>query len=225
MESQSVDTVEFRYGQRQQWNKGAVGWRKRGLSSMPRPLTSASAWWSWRASRRGAGCLTWPRARVSRHSRRRLWPEPRARSWPPTSLPRCWPTAANARRRPASRTSSRRVRGGLGAQARRRRRHLRPCRQQRLLLRGHLVEREPNAPRGGRSVRIREKGSARGACDCARCYAPCQRKSMRPFEMRGHEMKGWLRVDAESVSTKRALEPWVGESVAFARALPPKEKN
>ena len=29
----------------------------------------------------------------------------------------------------------------------------------------------------------------------------------RPFEMRGREMKGWLRVDAESVSTKRALEP------------------
>ena len=29
----------------------------------------------------------------------------------------------------------------------------------------------------------------------------------RPFEMRGREMKGWLRVDAESVSTKRALGP------------------
>jgi hypothetical protein len=42
--------------------------------------------------------------------------------------------------------------------------------------------------------------------------------------LRGLEMKGWLRVDAESVSTKRALEPWVMESVAFARALPPKKK-
>src|SRR6266496_1728905 len=47
----------------------------------------------------------------------------------------------------------------------------------------------------------------------------------RPFEMRGREMKGWLRVDAESVSTKRALEPWAMQSVAFARALPPKEKK
>jgi len=46
----------------------------------------------------------------------------------------------------------------------------------------------------------------------------------RPFEMRG-EMKGWLRVDAESVSTKRALEPWAMQSVPFARALPPKEKK
>jgi hypothetical protein len=43
-------------------------------------------------------------------------------------------------------------------------------------------------------------------------------------EMRGREVKGRLRVDAESVSTKRALEPWVMESVAFARALPPKKK-
>src|SRR5436853_1100690 len=29
MESQTVDAVEFRDGQRQQWNKGAEGWRKR----------------------------------------------------------------------------------------------------------------------------------------------------------------------------------------------------
>src|SRR5919106_6537922 len=29
MESQAVDAVEFRDGQRQQWNKGAEGWRKR----------------------------------------------------------------------------------------------------------------------------------------------------------------------------------------------------
>ena len=48
--------------------------------------------------------------------------------------------------------------------------------------------------------------------------------SARPIEMRGLEMKGWRRVDAESVSTKRELEPWVMESVAFARALPPKKK-
>jgi hypothetical protein len=44
-------------------------------------------------------------------------------------------------------------------------------------------------------------------------------------EQKRLEMKGWLRVDAESVSTKRALEPWAMQSVAFARALPPKEKK
>ena len=55
--------------------------------------------------------------------------------------------------------------------------------------------------------------------------SPRAKPGARPFEMRGREMKGWLRVDAESVSTKRALEPWAMRSVAFARALPPKEKK
>jgi hypothetical protein len=44
----------------------------------------------------------------------------------------------------------------------------------------------------------------------------------RPFEMRGRELRGWLRVDAEGVRTKRGLEPWVRRGVAYARSLPPK---
>ncbi len=40
--------------------------------------------------------------------------------------------------------------------------------------------------------------------------------------MRGREMKGWLRVDAEGVRTKRALDSWVRRCVAFARSLPAK---
>jgi TfoX/Sxy family transcriptional regulator of competence genes len=44
----------------------------------------------------------------------------------------------------------------------------------------------------------------------------------RPFEMRGREMRGWLRVDADGLSTKRQLEPWVARGVAYARSLPPK---
>src|SRR3954471_1176830 len=44
----------------------------------------------------------------------------------------------------------------------------------------------------------------------------------RPFEMRGREMQGWLRVDSEGVRTKRQLEPWVRRGVAYARSLPPK---
>jgi TfoX/Sxy family transcriptional regulator of competence genes len=43
-----------------------------------------------------------------------------------------------------------------------------------------------------------------------------------PMEMRGREMAGWLRVDAEGVRTKRQLEPWVKRGVAYARSLPPK---
>ena len=43
-----------------------------------------------------------------------------------------------------------------------------------------------------------------------------------PFEMRGREMQGWLRVDDEGVGTKRQLEPWVRRGLAYARSLPPK---
>jgi len=44
----------------------------------------------------------------------------------------------------------------------------------------------------------------------------------RPFEMRGREMQGWLRVDAEGLRTKRQLDPWVKRGVVYARSLPPK---
>ena len=44
----------------------------------------------------------------------------------------------------------------------------------------------------------------------------------RPFEMRGREMRGWVRVDPEGVQTKRQLEPWVRRGVAYARSLPAK---
>jgi TfoX/Sxy family transcriptional regulator of competence genes len=43
-----------------------------------------------------------------------------------------------------------------------------------------------------------------------------------PFKMRGRGLKGWLRVDAEGVRTKRQLEPWVRRAVGYARSLPPK---
>lgn len=44
----------------------------------------------------------------------------------------------------------------------------------------------------------------------------------RPFEMRGREMHGWLRVDPEGLQTKRQLAPWVTRGVAYARSLPVK---
>src|SRR6185295_13505583 len=36
----------------------------------------------------------------------------------------------------------------------------------------------------------------------------------RPFEMRGREMQGWLRVGDEGLRTRRELEPWVRRGVA-----------
>jgi TfoX/Sxy family transcriptional regulator of competence genes len=43
-----------------------------------------------------------------------------------------------------------------------------------------------------------------------------------PMEMRGRSMRGWLRVDAQDVRTKRELAKWVERGVTYARALPPK---
>jgi TfoX/Sxy family transcriptional regulator of competence genes len=45
----------------------------------------------------------------------------------------------------------------------------------------------------------------------------------RTMEMRGREMRGWLRVDADDVGTKEELSAWVERGVSFARSLPPKQ--
>ncbi len=44
----------------------------------------------------------------------------------------------------------------------------------------------------------------------------------RPMEMRGREMRGWLRVDAEDLKTKRELSRWVTRGRDYARSLPAK---
>lgn len=44
----------------------------------------------------------------------------------------------------------------------------------------------------------------------------------RPMEMRGRQMRGWLRVDSDDVRTKRQLEKWVKLGSDYAQSLPPK---
>jgi hypothetical protein len=43
-----------------------------------------------------------------------------------------------------------------------------------------------------------------------------------PMEMRGKEMRGWLRVDAAAVESDEVLSTWVERGVSYARSLPPK---
>ena len=43
-----------------------------------------------------------------------------------------------------------------------------------------------------------------------------------PFEMRGTAMEGWLRVDADAVTTDDDLRRWIEVGVGYTRALPPK---
>ena len=40
--------------------------------------------------------------------------------------------------------------------------------------------------------------------------------------MRGREMRGWLRVDADAVRAKRELATWVDRGTSYAASLPPK---
>jgi TfoX/Sxy family transcriptional regulator of competence genes len=46
----------------------------------------------------------------------------------------------------------------------------------------------------------------------------------RPMQMRGRAMRGWLRVDASDVRTKRQLASWVKRGTTYARSLPSKKR-
>jgi TfoX/Sxy family transcriptional regulator of competence genes len=46
-----------------------------------------------------------------------------------------------------------------------------------------------------------------------------------PMVMRGREMTGWVRVEAQAVRNKRQLQGWVRRGVAYARSLPAKAER
>jgi TfoX/Sxy family transcriptional regulator of competence genes len=48
------------------------------------------------------------------------------------------------------------------------------------------------------------------------------RAHVSPMVMAGRETRGWLRVDAGGVKTKRQLDGWVTRSIDYARSLPRK---
>ena len=45
-----------------------------------------------------------------------------------------------------------------------------------------------------------------------------------PMEMRGREMRGWLRVDAAHVHTRSDLVKWIQLGTTYARSLPTKQR-
>jgi TfoX/Sxy family transcriptional regulator of competence genes len=49
-----------------------------------------------------------------------------------------------------------------------------------------------------------------------------ERDHVSPMVMAGRETRGWLRVAAEGVKTKRQLSNWVTRGVGYARGLPAK---
>jgi TfoX/Sxy family transcriptional regulator of competence genes len=48
------------------------------------------------------------------------------------------------------------------------------------------------------------------------------RAHVNPMVMAGRETRGWIRVDADGVKTKRQLAAWVTRGIDCARGLPPK---
>jgi TfoX/Sxy family transcriptional regulator of competence genes len=45
---------------------------------------------------------------------------------------------------------------------------------------------------------------------------------VNPMVMAGRETRGWIRVDADGVKTRRQLTAWVNRGVDYAQGLPPK---
>ena len=79
-----------------------------------------------------------------------------------------------------------------------------------LLINGHMAV--SASSKGGLMVRI----------DPADTETLLREPNARPFEMRGREMDGWLRIDVDAEAGDDELTPWIRRGVAYARSLPPK---
>ena len=75
---------------------------------------------------------------------------------------------------------------------------------------------------GHMAVAASGQGGLMVRCDPQETDALLAESGARPFEMRGREMAGWLRVDADGSTPPDALRPWVERGVAYVRSLPPK---
>ena len=75
---------------------------------------------------------------------------------------------------------------------------------------------------GNMAVAASGKGGLMVRVDPASSDSLVAETNARLFEMRGRELKGWLRVDAKDVRGKRELARWVELGTAYARSLPAK---
>jgi TfoX/Sxy family transcriptional regulator of competence genes len=75
---------------------------------------------------------------------------------------------------------------------------------------------------GNMSVAASGQGGLLVRVDPEQSDALARKTGASLMEMRGREMPGWMRVDADAVRTKKQLSAWVDRGVAFARSLPAK---
>ena len=76
--------------------------------------------------------------------------------------------------------------------------------------------------RGNMAVAASGQGGILVRVDPVEAEGLVAKTSARPMEMRGREMRGWLRVGAEDAATERELAEWVERGAAYARSLPAK---
>ena len=76
--------------------------------------------------------------------------------------------------------------------------------------------------RGNMAVAASGQGGVLVRVDPAQSETLVATTNARLMEMRGRQMQGWLRVDADDVRTKRQLAKWVGLGATYARSLPAK---
>jgi hypothetical protein len=75
---------------------------------------------------------------------------------------------------------------------------------------------------GNMAVAASGQGGLMLRCDPAESGTLTEHAGVSRMEMRGREMDGWLRVEADAVTDDRALRRWVDVGLAYARSLPPK---
>ena len=75
---------------------------------------------------------------------------------------------------------------------------------------------------GNMAIAASGQGGIMVRVDPSQSDALVAKTTARPMVMRGREMRGWLRVDADDVRTKRQLVKWVDLGIGYARTLPAK---
>jgi len=75
---------------------------------------------------------------------------------------------------------------------------------------------------GNMAVAASGQGGVLVHIDPADAGALTKEPHVRRMEMRGREMDGWLRIDADAVDDDARLRRWVTIGVTYAGSLPPK---
>jgi TfoX/Sxy family transcriptional regulator of competence genes len=75
---------------------------------------------------------------------------------------------------------------------------------------------------GNMAVAASSEGGLLLRVDPAEGESLIAQEHVRPMEMRGREMTGWLRVDPPALDSDADLKRWVDVGVSYARSLPAK---